>query len=197
MYKTIQITKNIILLRFKSKKEITSTMLRFQEYYESPEFKNKIFTLNEFKIWYTKNSPNGKKTNKFTYYNDWSGFNIPDYCFDPFINGDFNPLTKKEQKILKTISSLKKPFYIIAVYKDDSLLHEVKHGLFHVNSDYKNEVLKVLNKYKLKKQRKKIQELGYHEDVLNDELHAYTEILPILLQEKLIKIYRKYIKIEG
>jgi len=54
--------------------------LRFEEYYESPRFKGRIFTFDEYRKWYVKNSPKGKKTGRFTYYSDWSGFNIPSYA---------------------------------------------------------------------------------------------------------------------
>ena len=57
-----KIGNNIYLLMFENQFELCSTMLRFQEYYESPKFKNKIFTLEEYKKWYSK----GNK--KFTYY---------------------------------------------------------------------------------------------------------------------------------
>ena len=63
----------IIHLKFKRKKDLTQTMLRFQEHFESPKFRNKFFSLEEFKAWYITTTPN----NKFTYYSDWSGFNFP------------------------------------------------------------------------------------------------------------------------
>jgi hypothetical protein len=88
----------IHLLTFDNQIDLTSTFLRFQEHYESPFFKGKYFTLDEFKEWYIKTSPNGKKSGKFTYYTDWGGFNIPSYILKPFYNGAFNPLSENEKQ---------------------------------------------------------------------------------------------------
>src|SRR3990167_8171616 len=95
-----EIIKNIFHLNVDTQEELTTTFLRFQEHYESPEFKGKIFTLEEFKKWYILNSPNGKKTGRFTYYEDWAGFNIPSEVLEPFYEGKFNPLADYEQKFL-------------------------------------------------------------------------------------------------
>lgn len=79
-----KITDKINLLVFENQKELASTFVRFQEHYESPEFAGKTFSLEEFKEWYIKNSEKGRETGEFTYYEDWSGFNIPSYVMRPF-----------------------------------------------------------------------------------------------------------------
>ena len=108
--KKSKITQKIFLLEFENQKDITSSLLRFQEHYESPEFKDKIFTLEEFKKWYS--SIKGG----FTYYTDWNGFNIPSHILTPFYEGKFNPLTKEEQMILNLFKNEKKPFYQRGIY---------------------------------------------------------------------------------
>lgn len=72
-----EILPHIFHVNFSSQEELASTFLRFQEHFESPSFKGKIFSLDDYKRWYIKHSPNGQKTGEFTYYSDWSGFNIP------------------------------------------------------------------------------------------------------------------------
>ena len=99
--KVKEIIKNIFHISFSTQHELASTFLRFQEYYESPKFRGKIFSFYEYKKWYTANSPKGKKTGKFTYYKDWGGFNIPSYVLKPFYQGKFNPLSNKEKKFLR------------------------------------------------------------------------------------------------
>ena len=176
-----KISNNIYLIKFRTRYELTSTLLRFQEYYESPKFKGQIFTLKEFKKWYTKNSPKGKKTGKFTYYKDWSGFNIPSHILTPFYNGLFNPLTDAEKNVLKAFSKIKrKKFYIIGVYNDlDKIIlkHEIAHGMYYANSAYRRAVNKILKKA----DRVAVRQIysyfkkyaGYHKDVFADETHAY------------------------
>ena len=92
-----------------------STVVRIAEYFESPEFKGKIFKLDQFKKWYMK-SQNKKK---FTYYKDWSGYNIPSKELKPFLDGEFDPLNWKEKQFLEIFRNVKGRFYIICTYRRD------------------------------------------------------------------------------
>jgi hypothetical protein len=168
------VAKNIFLLEFETQNELASTFLRFQEHYESPEFKGKIFTLDEYKEWYT-----GVR-GSFSYYTDWSGFNIPSYVFSPFLEGKFDPLTPEENYLLSLFEDLDHPYYIIGIHDDSEKMkktinHEIAHGLFYTNPEYKERVLKILAKYNLDNFKNWLRSLGgYHESVLDDEVHAYT-----------------------
>ncbi len=176
-----EIINNVFHINFVSRKKLCSTFLRFQEYFESPKFKGKIFTLDKYKKWYIANSPKGKKTGKFTYYRDWTGFNIPSEILEPFYQGKFDPLSKKEKKLLDLFKEKRgKKFYIIATFSHPTkkaLRHEIAHGLFYTNPKYKREILKALKKIgqnKIKKIHKCLSKLGgYHSDVWVDETQAY------------------------
>ncbi len=178
-----ELTKNIYWGIFESKRQLAKTFLRFQEYFESPKFKGKIFNFHEFKKWYVTNSPLGKKTGKFTYYTDWDGFNIPSKILEPFYKGKFNPLSKEEKTLLGLFKDKRnKKFYIIATYKKSgkhTLQHEIAHGLFYTNSKYKKEVIKVLKKCNPKIKEEIIDKYlskyggGYHPSVWIDETHAH------------------------
>ncbi len=111
-----RLTPRIHLLTFPTQIEIASTFLRFQEHYESQEFKGKIFSLEEFKRWYVQNSPKGKASGEFTYYQDWAGFNIPSYVLSPFYRGEFDPLSEQEAVILRMFRNEQEPFYIIGIH---------------------------------------------------------------------------------
>jgi hypothetical protein len=200
------LTDKIHLLTFKNQLELTSTFLRFQEHYESPEFKGKIFTLKEYKNWYTKTSPQGILTGKFTYYSDWTGFNIPSSTLKPFYDGKFDPLSPAEKEFLNIFKNEVGPFYIIGVHMDSKnlgplLKHEIAHGLFATVLDYKKEVQMILTKYDTSAIRLEISsKSGYHEDVLEDEIHAYClssgsklkSQIPGKMSEELESLYNKY-----
>jgi len=170
----INITEKIFLLIFENQYDITSTFLRFQEYYESPKFRGKVFTLSEFQKWYTEL----KWT--FSYYTDWNGFNIPSYILTPFYAGEFNPLSKKEQMLLNLFDNIQWPFYIIGVHKSMSnvkslLAHELSHGLFYTDTHYHNNVMNILSEYDTAAIKTELGlKWGYHEKVLDDEVHAYS-----------------------
>jgi len=202
------ITPNIHLGIFENQFNIASTCLRFQEYYESPEFKGKVFTLEEFKEWYIKNSPKGKATGKFTYYKDWNGFNLPSWVFDIFFKGEFNPLSRKEKNLLNCLEDKEKPFYFIGVHKKteelyETLRHEVAHGLFYTKPEYKEETLDALSKFDLTEAKEELlSKGGYHPDVLLDECQAYALCnglqvqLPESLSIKMNRLYNKHAGVE-
>lgn len=174
-----EIAENIFHLNFPNQLELTSTFLRFQEHFESPHFRGKVFSLEEFKSWYIKNSPKGKETGKFTYYSDWLGFNIPSHILEPFYQGKFDPLSIKEKALLDLFEDRRgSKFYIIGTFGPSNyvLKHEIAHGLFYTNPDYKKEVLNVLEDIS-QRDRKSLEEYlaargGYHPSVFVDEIHA-------------------------
>ena len=202
------VTPKIHLLIFNSQKEVASTFLRFQEHYESPKFKDKAFSLEEFKAWYIQNSPKGKETSEFTYYSDWNGFNIPSYVMKPFYEGKFNPLSEQEKNILIKFKNEPEPFYIIGVHRGVKnlrayLIHEVAHGLFYTDKVYRAEVLNYLSQYPIDKIKEEFRsKAGYHEEVLDDEVHAHTidtdrkmkTPIPRGLVIKLRRLYHKHLE---
>jgi hypothetical protein len=166
-----KIASGIYLISFNEQINMCKTLLRFAEHYESPQFRNKIFTLKEFRSWY-KTTRNGK----FTYYRDWAGFNIPSYAFRPFKQKLFKHLSQRETLLLSAISNIKEPFYIIVSEKNNTgtIQHEFAHGLFYMNEEYRNKVVKILSKLNLKKINKLLLNGGYCKEVLLDEANAYA-----------------------
>jgi len=179
-----EIVPRVFHVNFETQIELTSTFLRFQEHFESPKFKGKIFTLEEYKKWYTTNSKKGRETGEFTYYTDWTGFNFPSTVLEPFYYGRFNPLSEAEEMVLTSFRDKRSTdFYVIGTYgkesrKDNALKHEIAHGLFFVNQRYRGEVIKVLHQIPSETRGKFNSFLGglggYHPDVWEDETHAYV-----------------------
>src|SRR5438105_13952294 len=117
-----KVAAGIYLLRFKTQYELASTFLRIQEHYESPYFSGKIFSLEQYMDWYAA------RTGSFTYYEDWSGFNVPSNALRPFYDGKFDPLLEKEKRLLGLFKRLKGRFYIIGISDTEAratLTHEL------------------------------------------------------------------------
>jgi len=173
----------IYIIESRSRQVLAETFMRFQEYYESPEFKGKVFSIDEFVAWYA-----GLNGGSFTYSQDWYGFNIPSKVLEPFRKGEFNPLTKNEQKLLNICKNDTKNFYIIGVtpsaeYFIDTVKHEFVHGAFHCNANYRNSVVKCLKESKIFNIEKGLSKMGYHKDVHADEANAYVLIEPETISE--------------
>ncbi|MEK6841821.1 MAG: ABC transporter ATP-binding protein [Nanoarchaeota archaeon] len=180
-----EITPDIFNLIFETHFSMASTFLRFGEHYESPEFRGKVFTFKEYKKWYVNNSPWKKDRNKFTYYTDWGGFNVPSEFLEPFYDGKFDPLSKKEKRLLGLFENRRgKKSSIMGTTKEDgpkamerTLRHEVAHGLFYTSTEYQSRVLEALSRVNPEK-RSEIRNLvvdkwKYHPSRFEDEMHAY------------------------
>ncbi len=208
-----QILPNIFHVRFSSKLNQNSTMLRFQEHYESPKFKGKYFTLVEFKKWYVSNTEIGKKYG-FNYYTYWLGFNIPSSVLKPFYNEKFKPLSTQELDFLNKFKDKRKErFYIISTPTKLNLAiinHEIAHALFYTDSNYRRKTTMLINKLdkntKTKLKDYLLKELGYNKSVLIDEMQAYllcnkqimsdikiNKIILTSINQKLKEIYKKSI----
>jgi hypothetical protein len=121
-----------------------------------------------------------RNQNDFTYYIDWSGFNVPGYVFDPFFCGFFNPLIQCEKNLLEIVNPYRgSRYYVIGTSEGtdiETLEHELSHALWYTNSEYKTKQLENLSEIdsSLKDDIKKhLLEIGYCNEVLDDELHAY------------------------
>ena len=149
---------------------MTSTFLRFQEHYESPKFHGKIFTLEEFMDWYAA------ERGKFSYFEDWGGFNIPGRVFAPFSAGKFDPLTRKEAALLKMFRGVSGDFYVIGSVGGDleGMLHEIIHGMFYLFPEYRRDAVRCLRGLDDKHIRERLLKMdGYDKSVLDDEVNAY------------------------
>jgi hypothetical protein len=169
-----EIKKNIFLVTFPNQYLITSTLLRFQEYYESPKFHGQYFTLEDFQDWYAK-----VHNNVFSYYTDWVGFNFPSRILDSFYTGQFEPLSEKEHVFLDLFepewAKGLEDYYIISVIgKDQGVIdHEMAHALYSTSSMYKMLTNDIMEKYDTRPVKKLLLESGYARHVIKDEIQAY------------------------
>jgi hypothetical protein len=165
--------ENIFHLELPSHFLMTAMFLRFQEHYESPNFSGKTFTLSDFKNWYRSTQEHGQ----FSYYTDWAGFNLPSYVLSPFYKGAFSPLSPAEEALLSRLPrSSGEKYYVIATAGEiDSgvLRHELAHGLYYTNTEYRAEVDSVLESVNLAPVERFLDEAGYAQQVFKDECHAY------------------------
>jgi len=180
----------IYLLSFDTDYLAAATFLRFQEHYESPKFRDQIFDLEAYMDWYAA------ERDGFTYFDDWSGFNLPDRVLDAFLAGRFDPLTRKEKALLDLFRKVPKPFYVIGAAKGetDTMAHEIVHGLFYVRPDYREEVVACLKRFEWSKVWRILAKTGYDPSVFDDEINAYCLTGfegRLATQKKLIKAARR------
>ena len=191
-----QVAPGIFVVRFKTQYKLASTFLRIQEHYESTQFKDRVFTLEEFMDWYAE------RFGAFTYLEDWSAFNLPSTALRPFYGGTFDPLLEKERRLLALFRKVREPFYVIGIANEQDLHHELAHALYYMRREYRQAVNAVMHKYNTTALARRLTEMGYHRSVLADEVHAYlvsTKDLGAIkasrhatLRKELKTIYRRF-----
>lgn len=202
-----KITDKISQLTFESKEEMNETFVRITGYLECPKFKDQIFTLGQYREWYST------EYGSWSYYTDWSGHNIPSKGLVPFINGMFDPLSELEHSLIDTFKYKVHPHYIIAIYdgvRDGALDHEMAHALYGTEPEYTEAVDIAVkgNWLALEDVRNKLTELGYNPDTHIDECHAYVGVdhawlddkgveYPLPLSIALRDLYDKYKPLTG
>jgi hypothetical protein len=185
MLKIKSITSKIVHVQASTQKELNEAFLRLTEYGESPEWKGKIFTLGQYRKWYAET--NGA----FSYDTDWAGFNLNQDNFKPFVRGLFDPLTENEQQLVDWVKDRDDVYSVIGSQPDgDAFEHEVCHALFATDIEYKEQCTKVIvdmaqsHPDQYAKMAKWIIDVGYHESVTIDEMHAFISADRDWLMEK-------------
>jgi hypothetical protein len=178
-FKLRQVKPSIFLLEFTDEYDMCMMFLRYQEYYESPspKYRNKTWKILDFMRYYSKAFGRGA----FTYPVDWSGFNIPDYVIknvrklgipDP---NDYDKQMLEVHQYCKKHSKTGK-FYIIGVVAgSDALEHEIAHGLFYLNDEYRKAATKLVKEMdpNLRQEMEAyLHNVGYTKQVYVDETQA-------------------------
>ena len=167
------------------------TFVRIQEYYESPKFKGKHFSLEDFMDYWANKHGEGS----FDYPMAWSGFNVPGKAIKGWMKKfPKNDMREKEEALLnRFLARLKKDnvnledSYLIGVSSKDkkevkeTIRHEIAHALYLLYPKYKkscNAIFKRINKkptwaMRVKAAEEKLISMGYCNNVLLDELQAY------------------------
>ena len=164
---------NIVHLIFPNQKELTMTMCRLQEFYESDNVKlrSRIFTFEQFIDQYTH------KDGCFDYFSFWGGFNIPGHVVEDFF--DVFELTNRELEVRKATKKYsRKPYYLIGtLIKDvETTKHELLHAYYYLDTVYKQQVdvlVRSMDKDLKKSITVALKNIGYANHVIIDEINAY------------------------
>ncbi len=182
-----EVRPRIFLFEFTNNYDMCMHFLRYQEFYESPssKFRGKSFEIFDFMKWYSLSFGKGS----FTYPNDWNGFNIPSKIIFDLWNKhnipdkniyDYEMIQAWRECNAKLYEKTELPvndFYIIGVVKGNNALnHEIAHGLFYLNKQYKKEMtalVKALPNDIRDSINQGLKMLGYTPKVFIDETQAY------------------------
>ena len=178
-YKIKEVKPNVFAVIVKDKYDRAMLFCRVQEYYESPntKFRGKNFSIWDYMKWYASNHTG------FSYAGDWSGFNIPfdvlEKCYRNMQKFE-TPYDEIMYKIYWQIQTMKGngKAYVIGAGDTNgwTFQHEVCHGLWYTNPQYKKAAKIVLNAIDPNHYvifRKNLLDMGYTDKVIDDEIQAY------------------------
>ena len=173
----------IFALVIKDDKLRARVFMRYQEFYESDSesFRGKGFKWYDYVKYYKEKT----KKDYFSYHEDWAGYNIPcnsiESCIRviPDINYYDLIMFSVVDTIRKNIGG--ENFYLIGIDQDtgeDSSLifHEMAHGLWFSSSIYRQKQKKNIERMNPNVKENlshKITNMGYGENVIDDEIQAY------------------------
>lgn len=178
-----QVLPGIFLLEMGKREDLALSFLRAQEFYESanPDIQGHCFTLDTYRQWYSSQS----KTGDFSYATDWSGFNLPSHaikdCYalhDERLPTDefFLEINAMCERLIEGTGL--ESYYLLGVRGGDTktLEHEVAHGLYSTNPQYKKTMDLVLSNMSPKKRAELfdcLHTMGYSPTVHADEAQAF------------------------
>jgi hypothetical protein len=176
----------VLHLEFATRKDLTLTMARVQEFYESPypHIKGRYFTWAQFVDAYSDDKGN------LTYFQEWEGFNVPRAILTTFYQ-IFTDLSPREEW-LRTVSD--ECEYLIGTDKDSdpsAVLHELAHAKYKLNPEYRKQVRAITDKMTQDlgfRFQRDLRAADYPDDVeiLRDEVHAY---LKTSTEEELVETF--------
>jgi hypothetical protein len=157
--------------------------MRYQEFYESDSdtFRGKGFKWKDYVKYYKEKT----KNDIFTYHEDWAGYNIPCSSIESCIKliPDLNFYDLIMFSIVDTIRGIvgNDNYYLIGIDQStgedpDLIYHEVAHGLWFSTPSYKAKQMTNIAKMNPATRdglSKKISNMGYGENVIDDEIQAY------------------------
>lgn len=173
----------IYALVIKDDKLRARVFMRYQEFYESDSetFRGKGFKWYD----YVKHYKERTKKDYFSYHEDWSGYNIPCNSIESCMRviPDLNFYDLIMFSVVDTIRKIVggENFYLIGIDQsqgeDQSLIfHEMAHGLWFSSPNYRNKQLKNIDRLEenvRESLNNKIINMGYGENVVDDEIQAY------------------------
>jgi hypothetical protein len=181
-YKIEKVKPKVFAVIIKEQYDRAMTFLRIQEFYECPNplFRGNIhFSFTEYMKWYSKEYGKG-----FTYGIDWSGFNVPleiaYACYDTLRDRytDYDDVMESIVHQIYELNGDDCDGYIIGAgsTEGDTFQHEICHGLYATNKQYKelvDEVTETIEWQDYLKFEANLLDMGYTAAVIPDEIQAY------------------------
>jgi hypothetical protein len=177
MIQTIKPFDQCLLIQFDNKRDLSLCFCRVQEFHESKLSDIKGVPASFADFIYAHMDSKGM----ITYFNEWEGYNFNDKVWRKWLPWERTKHEKDLIAIMEDELDIRAPFYVIGTLIGDTATvnHELAHALWYLNSNYHKMAQAILKVFKENDcfdygcMLKALSDMGYHDDVLEDELQAY------------------------
>ncbi len=163
--------------------DVSMAFCRLNEWTESPNesFMGNPIAMEDYMRWYAL----AKGKGVFGYPADWDGFNVRSTAIEAIqemhnLGGKYQ-MSNLEMDLIQSVQIVSPyaRYSVIGTSKQSdrgTLVHEIAHGRWYVNSVYHERMLDVVHTFR--KEAKPLftwlRKEGYHKNVFEDETHAYA-----------------------
>jgi hypothetical protein len=178
-FQTFSPIAGVTHLVFSSMKELTTSMFRIEEFYESPHaaIKGQAFSVEDFIQAYAD------ADGDIAYFRWWDGFNVPRASIDAF-DRLFRPhgLSQREESVIAAVRA-QGAQYLIATWdgtEPATIAHEIAHARWTLDAAYRarcREAMADLSDSTRRLIVRALRKADYPDDatIMEDEIHAYLK----------------------
>lgn len=163
--------------------DVSLAFCRMNEWTESPNgnFMGHPIALDDYMRWYARDLGKGV----FSYPTDWDGFNVRSPSVEAILEmhsmGGRYAMSELEEELVTAVKDLSEysTYSIIGTSRQSArgtLQHEIAHGRWYVNPVYHERMSETVESHRkdIKPMFRWLKKARYHEQVWNDEVHAYA-----------------------
>lgn len=176
--KLLRSANRVLHFEFPTNKEMTLTFFRVEEHYESiySNIREQTFSVMDFIETFMEDD------GYLGYFENVYGFNVPGASFKRFYERHATNLTRREMELQAAVKGTgvwDDDFYVIATVEGDSrtITHELSHAIYYFDADYQRRVKETIDQSLraclLEEIKAGFREIGYAEDVFEDEIQAF------------------------
>ena len=199
MIQTIKPFDQCLLIQFDNKRDLSLCFCRVQEFHESKLADIKGVPASFAEFIHAHMDSKGV----ITYFNEWEGYNFNDKVWRKWLPWERTKHEKQLISIMEDKLDTRAPFYVIGtligdndtvnhelahapfyvigtlIGDNDTVNHELAHALWYLDSNYHKMARAILKVFKENDcfdygcMLTALSNMGYHNDVLEDELQAY------------------------
>lgn len=166
-----------LLVQFEDKRDLALSFCRTQEFQESKLSNIKGIPVSFAEFVHAHMDSKGV----ITYFHEWDGYNFSDEVWRKWLPWERTKHERELIEIMEAHLNMRKPFYVIGamIGDNETVKHELAHALWYLDANYRRmagaimQTFKDYDRFDYDRMCAALSNMGYADEVLDDELQAY------------------------